>query len=497
MFLFLLGLQTSAQHTIKLKGTIDPSILNYFNNDELAIRLKNNADKVSEGKIYKVKLSSGTIRTFETEIAVNDTLAYISFEMENKTAERFKGLYFDLCFGGSRQPNLSELYLFQAGDSININVNATRSYTFSGKGSDKLNCQFQLYNTPGIPQSIRFRSSMLTGSKDLGSAIALEIKALEMQNNLKLAILKTYEQELSTPIYQMLVADAISLSFYSIYTKLPNYKLSFNTPADADIVQHYYNSISSVPFFDNLPNTALGKSAYYACMVYEKEKARSLITDAERDPFKSVPVFKDIYPALKSNYSGLLRDKLITLCFENLFSDDAKAQFNDAIQLISDEDYKTELTNIYKTKISAFPFELFDVNNKVHRLADYKGKLLIIDFWFTGCVPCAMVAKAMLPIYNKYKNNKDIVFITVSTDKKERWLEGLKSGEYTAPDMTNLHTNGMGFAHPLIQYYKFTGFPQQLIVGKNSELITFKPPRPDVGEGNVRAFEQIIDDNLK
>ena len=38
--------------------------------------------------------------------------------------------------------------------------------------------------------------------------------------------------------------------------------------------------------------------------------------------------------------------------------------------------------------MSAPEFKAVDVNGKEYSSADFKGKVQVLDFWFTGCVPC-------------------------------------------------------------------------------------------------------------
>jgi thiol-disulfide isomerase/thioredoxin len=59
-------------------------------------------------------------------------------------------------------------------------------------------------------------------------------------------------------------------------------------------------------------------------------------------------------------------------------------------------------------------FKLTDTNGKVHTLAGYKGKWVLVNFWATWCPPCLEEIPDLIALHENKKNN--LVVIGVASD---------------------------------------------------------------------------------
>ncbi|MBB2147392.1 TlpA family protein disulfide reductase [Pedobacter gandavensis] len=135
-----------------------------------------------------------------------------------------------------------------------------------------------------------------------------------------------------------------------------------------------------------------------------------------------------------------------------------------------------------------YNFELKDVNDKTHKLSDFKGKVVIIDLWAMWCAPCLKEKPIMGKIEQGYHDRNDIVFIGVSVDginRSDLWKGFVKRNGWTNLELISDATSSIH------QYYKVSGIPRFLVFDRNGNIVTVDAPMPSNPE-----FKKLIDRTL-
>ncbi|MDB5156666.1 MAG: resA 6 [Mucilaginibacter sp.] len=122
-------------------------------------------------------------------------------------------------------------------------------------------------------------------------------------------------------------------------------------------------------------------------------------------------------------------------------------------------------------------FELKDMDGKTVSLADYKGKVVVVDFWATWCGPCKMSFPGMQLVLNKYKKDNDVQFLFIDTrekaaDYKDLVKNFLAENHYTFKVIFD--ENGAdGIQNKFIKIYKVPGIPTKFIIDRDG-IIRFE-----------------------
>lgn len=105
---------------------------------------------------------------------------------------------------------------------------------------------------------------------------------------------------------------------------------------------------------------------------------------------------------------------LIFLCFFMTVSCRADSTSNQ-----KETKKKSEKTNVNEEKLIAAPdFTLEDTEGNEHTLSDYKGKVVLINFWAINCPACRAEISYLMKSYDEYKD-KELVILGVGMNRAD------------------------------------------------------------------------------
>lgn len=109
---------------------------------------------------------------------------------------------------------------------------------------------------------------------------------------------------------------------------------------------------------------------------------------------------------------------------------------------------------------------LSDTTGKLVSLHDFPDKIVVADFWTTGCGGCVPYFQhVILPLKKHFEREERILFISVCLDKEqEMWKRSIDAGRYSNAHMLNLHSGGRRGRHAAVTYYTIDRVPSLVIL---------------------------------
>lgn len=281
------------------------------------------------------------------------------------------------------------------------------------------------------------------------------------------------------------------VNIQKLYYRFSYYAQQLNAPLMAtfmkmqlDLPDNYYDFLKTARFND--PAILILPKWFDTMLNAFGEMERRGFISVDKDRFMQIYANKIGNEKVRSAF--LI--KLLDLTLKKGYTDNFPA-YVESIRsaIIGDKDQAAlkelevkyaELKEANKSVLKGMPapeFTAVDVNGKEYKLSDFAGKVVVLDFWFTGCVPCKMEMPYMEKIAESMKGDP-IQFISMSLDTGtqllDSWKEMIKDAQ---GPVLNLNVPG-GFKSELPKKFGIRSVPRIVIIDQEGKIYDSNALRP-------------------
>ena len=126
--------------------------------------------------------------------------------------------------------------------------------------------------------------------------------------------------------------------------------------------------------------------------------------------------------------------------------------------------------------IQAFDFTAMDKDGKTVKLSDFKGKKVYINMWASWCGPCMREIPELEKTYQKLKDNKDIVFLSMTSPNDSEFKN--QSPQDKGKDIILNKAKELGVTYPIlfdvndrfIINYAIRSFPTHIFINSDGTI---------------------------
>lgn len=109
-----------------------------------------------------------------------------------------------------------------------------------------------------------------------------------------------------------------------------------------------------------------------------------------------------------------------------------------------------------------------------------RGKVIVVNFWASWCIPCEVEAKELQEAWEYYEDRGDVLFLGVD------WTDTTNEAHAYLEKFGISYPNGPDLGTRISQAYRTTGVPETYIIDRDGTLA-------DVKIGPFQSLDEILD----
>jgi len=137
----------------------------------------------------------------------------------------------------------------------------------------------------------------------------------------------------------------------------------------------------------------------------------------------------------KKSVWGKISDAIFILFIVAMFIPDSRLVLGGLVNRIKSMVIEPSLkeNNDLVIDYNSTNWQLTDINGNSTNFKSLKGKVIFLNFWATWCPPCIGEMPQIQELYDKFKNNENVVFLLVSNEDLSKIKTFINNKEYSFP----------------------------------------------------------------
>jgi len=182
---------------------------------------------------------------------------------------------------------------------------------------------------------------------------------------------------------------------------------------------------------------------------------------------------------LTESWDSLADTKKLQRMYKKL---DLKLQDAQSLLVLKRNIFPVESSKVGKKMMD---FELPNEKGILINTTQYRGSILLIDFWASWCAPCRKQIPEIAKVYEKFKSKK-FKILSISIDKfKDKWLKALEKEKMEWDNVLEEKE----FLSDILKEYEIISIPQTFLIDENGKIINNNP--------TIQQLEDYLNKNLK
>ena len=114
------------------------------------------------------------------------------------------------------------------------------------------------------------------------------------------------------------------------------------------------------------------------------------------------------------------------------------------------------------TDEKALDFIVKDLDGNSIKLSELRGKVVVLNFWFTKCGPCVQEMSSLNDLTEEFKD-KNVEFLAITFNKKDLVEQFLEEHTFNYKIATN--------ANDVITMYGIESYPTSIVINQKGEIV--------------------------